>query len=214
MKISILGSGEVGQALGRGFVATGHDVMAGTRDPANGKLDVWKAQAGSRASVGTFEDAARFGEIVALATLWTGTKSALDLAGPRNLAGKVVIDVTNPLLFPNDGMPTLAVGHTDSGGEQVQRWLPNSRVVKAFNSTGNANFFKPDFPGGPPTMFIAGNDDGAKKAVTDIVTSFGWETVDCGNIEGARLLEPLCILWVDYAIKNRSRTHAFKLLRK
>lgn len=214
MKIGVLGSGDVGQALGRGFAATGHDVMLGTRDPQSGKLDGWKSQTGPRASIGTFEEAARFGELVVLATLWTGTRNALELAGEQNFAGKVVIDVTNPLLFPEGGMPTLALGHTDSGGEQVQRWLRDARVVKAFNGTGNVNFFKPDFPGGPPTMFIAGNDDPAKKTVTEILTSFGWETIDCGGIEGARLLEPLCILWVDYAIRNNSRTHAFKLLRK
>jgi len=214
MKIGIVGSGEVGQALGRGFAAVGHEVMIGTREPSGGKLDAWKTQVGPRAAVGTFEDAARFGELVVVATLWTGTKSALDLAGIQNLSGKVIIDVTNPLLFHEGGMPTLAVGHTDSGGEQVQRWLRDARVVKAFNGTGNENFFKPNFPGGPPTMFIAGNDDVAKKTVADILVSFGWETVDTGGIENARLLEPLCILWVDYAVKNSSRTHAFKLLRK
>jgi predicted dinucleotide-binding enzyme len=96
----------------------------------------------------------------------------------------------------------------------VQRWLRGSRVVKAFNSVGYALMFQPDFVDGPPDIFICGNDDAAKKTVTDILTSFGWSTIDIGGIEGARLLEPLCILWVDYAMRAKSYSHAFKLLRK
>ncbi|MBV8246516.1 MAG: NAD(P)-binding domain-containing protein [Candidatus Eremiobacteraeota bacterium] len=211
MKIGILGSGDVGKALGRGFVAEGHEVTIGSREPA--KLNAWKTEVGTRGRAGTFEEAARFGEIVVIATLWSGTKDAIDLANADNLRNKIVIDVTNPLVFSESG-PGLALGHTDSGGEQVQRWLPDSRVVKAFNSVGNALMYKPQLPNGPPTMFIAGNDESAKQRVTEILTSFGWETDDTGGIESARLLEPLCILWVRYGMATNTWDHAFKLLHK
>jgi predicted dinucleotide-binding enzyme len=152
--------------------------------------------------------------VAVLATLWSGTESAVKLSGLANLAGKVVIDATNPLVFTANALPALALGHTDSGGEQVQRWLPSARVVKAFNIVGNAHMFKPAFPGGPPDMFICGNDADAKRVVTEILTDFGWSTIDVGGIEGARLLEPLCILWVGYGIRTGTWNHAFKLLRK
>jgi 8-hydroxy-5-deazaflavin:NADPH oxidoreductase len=215
MKIGILGTGVVGQALGAGFLNSGHDVKMGSRDPGNEKLQSWVRSAGNRASGGTFEDAAKFGEIIVLSTLWTGTENAITLAGPKNFSGKVVIDTTNPLDFSSGMPPKLALGHTNSGGEQVQRWLPGAKVVKAFNMVGNAHMVKPNFPGGPPDMFYCGNDDGAKKAVADILKTFGWEsTLDIGGIEGSRLLEPLCILWVIYGARTGGWNHAFKMLRK
>ncbi len=215
MKIGILGTGDVGQALGRGFAQAGHDVKLGARDKANEKAHAWAAKVGARASHGTFADAAAFGEVIVLATLWSGTGNALELAGKDNCKGKVVIDATNPLDFSQGMPPRLALGHTDSGGEQVQRWLPGARVVKAFNTVGNAHMVKPDFPGGPPDLFICGNDDAAKKTVTELVAGLGWpSTIDIGGIDGARLLEPMCILWVAYGIRSGSWNHAFKLLRK
>jgi NADPH-dependent F420 reductase len=216
MKIGILGTGEVGKTLANAFLATGHQVMMGSREAANENALAWAkaAGAGSAASTGIFADAAKFADVVVLALLWSGAENALKLAGPANLAGKVVIDAMNPLRFAPGLAPGLTLGHTDSAGEQVQRWLPESRVVKAFNSVGYALMFRPDFVDGPPDMFICGNDDAAKKTVTDILTSFGWSTIDVGGIEGARLLEPLCILWVDYAMRAKCYSHAFKLLRK
>ena len=174
----------------------------------------WVKATGAHASSGTFADAASFGNVIVLATLWSGTENVIKLAGADNFKGKVVIDATNPLAFAPNAPPSLAIGHTDSGGEQVQRWLPGARVVKAFNTVGNAHMIKPDFPGGPPDMFICGNDADAKKTVTDILTSFGWATIDIGGIEGSRLLEPMCILWVLQGIRSGSWNHAFKLLRK
>jgi len=212
-KIGILGSGEVAQALGRGFIKYGHDVKLGAREANNEKTTKWAKESGAHASAGTFADAAAFGEIVFLCTLWTGTENALKLAGASNLAGKVLVDVTNPLDF-SKGKPALAIGHTDSGGEQVQRWVPGAKVVKAFNSVGNAHMVNPDFPNGPPDMFIAGNDEGAKATIADICKKFGWGVVDTGGIEASRLLEPLCILWVDYGMRNKTWNHAFKLVRK
>ncbi len=214
-KVGILGTGDVGRALGTGFASRGHEVKMGSRDAKNEKAQKWVAETGPRASAGTFADAAKFADIVVLATSWTGTKSALDLAGPENLAGKVVIDATNPLDFSQGMPPRLALGHTDSGGEQVQRWLPKARVVKCFNIVGNAHMIDPKFPGGPPDMWIAGNDEAAKRTVGEILRDFGWpDPLDTGGIEGSRLLEPMCILWVLHGARTGTWGHAFKLLRK
>ena len=213
-RIGILGTGDVGQSLGSGFCAEGHEVRMGSRDPGNEKVRQWVAANGPRASAGTFAEAADFAEVAVLATLWTGTENAIRLAGPERLAGKVVIDAVNPLAFKPNAPPELAVGHTDSGGEQVQRWLPAARVVKAFNIVGHAHMVHPRFPGGPPDMFICGNDADAKHVVAEICTSFGWPAIDIGGIEGARLLEPLCLLWVTYAMRGGGGNHAFKLLRR
>ncbi|HVX03150.1 MAG TPA: NAD(P)-binding domain-containing protein [Nitrososphaera sp.] len=219
MKVGILGSGEVGQRLGDGFIELGHSVKIGTRDPQ--KLAAWveKHEGRSRgegeagASAGSFAEAAEFGEVIAIATLWTGTQSAIEMAGPANFAGKVVIDVTNPLDF-SSMPPKLAIGHTDSAGETIQRLLPDAKVVKAFNIVGNPLMLHPDFAGGRPTMFVCGNDEGAKNLVRSIAFSLGWETDDIGGIEGARLLEPLAMLWIVHYFRTNNGNHAFKLLRK
>jgi hypothetical protein len=213
MKIGILGTGDVGRVLGAGFAALGHEVMIGSRDPQKAEVKGWLEKAGAKASAGTFAEAAAFGDMAVLATLWTGTENALKLAGPQNLIGKTVIDTTNPLDF-STGAPRLSLGHSDSAGEKVQGWLPQSKVVKAFNHVGNAHFVKPQFPDGPPTMFICGNDAGAKKTVTGILEGFGWSVIDIGGIEGSRLLEPLAMLWIMYGFRTNTWSHAFKLLRK
>jgi len=212
MQIGILGSGGVAQALGAGFLKLGHDVKLGSREPK--KLQPWLDTAGKHASAGSFEETARFADIAVLASLWTGTENLLKLAGaPATLAGKLVMDVTNPLIYESGKPPRLALGHNDSGGEQVQRWLPQSKVVKAFNTVGSAHMVDPRFPGGPPDMFICGDDASAKQVVAGICKNFGWGVVDVGGIEGARLLEPLCILWVEYGLRTQTWNHAFKLLR-
>jgi 8-hydroxy-5-deazaflavin:NADPH oxidoreductase len=213
LKIGILGTGDVGRTLGNGFIALGHEVKMGSRDAHNEKAVAWASTSGINASTGTFADAVKFGDVIVLALSWAGAENAIQLAGAENFAGKVVIDAINPLVFTPKGLE-LAVGHTDSAGEQVQRWLPSAHVVKAFNTVGYAHMFKPDFPGGPPDMFICGNDAGAKRTVTDILKDFGWPAIDIGGIEGSRLLETLCVLWVGYAMSSGSTNHAFKLLRK
>lgn len=214
MKVGVLGTGDVGKVLGSAMIHLGHEVKMGSREASNAKSAEWKEKNGERASTGTFADAAKFGEIIFLCTLWSGTENVLQMAGPENLSGKVVIDATNPLVFEPNQPPRLALGHTDSGGEQVQRWIPKAKVVKAFNIVGNAHMFHPSFEGGPPTMFICGNDPDAKKQLTDLLTQFGWETIDIGGIDGSRLLEPMCILWVNYGFQTGTWNHAFKLLRK
>ncbi len=213
MKIGVFGTGDVGRALGKGFIALGHEVMMGSRSQGNDKALAWQKEMGDKASTGTFADAARFGEILVLATLGVATESALAAAGKDALRGKILIDATNPLDMAG-GAPKLAIGGNDSGGEQTQRLAPESHVVKAFNTVGNAHFFKPSFPGGPPDMFIAGNDEGAKKKVGAILHDFGWGVADVGGIESSRYLEAMCMTWVMWGVKNGSWNHAFKLLRK
>jgi 8-hydroxy-5-deazaflavin:NADPH oxidoreductase len=214
MKVGVLGTGDVGKVLGSAMIQLGHQVKMGSREASNPKSMEWKQKNGEQASIGTFADAAKFGEIIFLCTLWSGTENVIQMAGSENFSNKVVIDATNPLVFEPNQPPRLALGHTDSGGEQVQRWIPNAKVVKAFNIVGNAHMFHPKFECNPPTMFICGNDSDAKKQVTDLLTQFDWETIDIGGIDGSRLLEPMCILWVNYGFQTGTWNHAFKLLRK
>jgi 8-hydroxy-5-deazaflavin:NADPH oxidoreductase len=210
-RIGVLGSGDVGRALASGFAGLGHEVKIGSRDPE--KLRSWVETAGDRASAGTFEEAARFGDILILATLGTATMDAIGLAGVEQFAGKVVIDTTNPLDF-STGMPRLSIGHTDSLGESVQRAIPGARVVKCFNTVGNAHMVNPRFPDGPPDMFLCGDDEGAKKIVSQICGHFGWGIIDIGGIEGSRHLEPMCMVWVLHGIRTKSWNHAFKMLHQ
>jgi len=210
MKIGVLGSGDVGKSFARAFSALDHEVKIGSRTPE--KLHDFVAGAGKGITASTFEQTARFAEIAVLATLGTKTEEALKLAGTKNFDGKVVIDATNPLNFLPGGPPRLAVGHIDSLGERVQRWIPSARVVKAFNTVGNALFFKPKFANGPPTMFLCGNDAAAKKTVSQICDAFGWEVIDIGGIEGSRYLEPMCMTWVLHGVLSGSWNHAFKML--
>ncbi|HTY38265.1 MAG TPA: NAD(P)-binding domain-containing protein [Bacteroidota bacterium] len=214
MNVGILGSGAVGQALGKGFADLGHKVKLGSRDPGQDKIQSWITKTGSNASAGSYADAASFGELLVLSTPWAGTQNAINLSDKKNFAGKVLIDVTNPLDFSSGPPPRLAVGHTDSAGEQIQHWLPESHVVKAFNIVGNADMVNPKFPGGPPDMFICGNNDGAKKKVTEILTAFGWSTIDLGGIEGCRYIEPLAMVWISYGFRTNQWSQAFKLLRR
>jgi predicted dinucleotide-binding enzyme len=212
VKIGILGSATVGQTLGARLAGLGHEVKLGSRDPA--KPAEWVEQTGGGASAGTFEEAAAHGEVVFLATLWEGTENALALAGADNLAEKVVVDVTNPLDFSGGVPPTLAVGHNQSAGELVQGWLPGARVVKALNTVGAHIMVDPaGVTGDAPTMFIAGDDEGAKREVTGILESFGWtDVVDLGELRIARYLEPLAMVWVTYWARTEAGNHAFKLI--
>ena len=214
MRIGMLGTGDVGRALGAGFASHGHHVMIGSRDPKQDKVQAWVKTTGSAASAGTFAEAAAFGEIAVLATSWEGAESALALAGPERLDGKVVIDATNPLDFSHGVPPRLAVAGNDSAGETVQRRLPGARVVKAFNIVGNAHMVHPDFPGGPPDMFICGDDDAAKGTVTGLLKAFGWPVIDLGGIVSSRYLEAMAMVWILYFFKTGSGNHAFKMLSK
>ena len=214
LKIGVLGSGDVGRVLGGGLAALGHDVKLGSRDPKSEKVTAWVEKTGARASAGTFAETAAFGEVLILATLWSGTESALSLAGADNLAGKPLIDATNPLVFSGKGPPTLELGHTDSGGEQVQRWAPKANVVKCFNIVGNPHMVNPTFPKGAPDMFICGDDETAKRTVSALCAELGWPTIDMGSIEASRLIEPLALMWIQLYFRTGNGGHAFSLLRK
>jgi predicted dinucleotide-binding enzyme len=215
MNIGILGSGEVGQKLGCGFIELGHRVKIGTRDPNQEKIKEWIKKSGDSASAGTFSQAASYGQLIVVATSWNGTLEAIRMCDPKDLVDKTVIDVTNPLDFSAEGLPKLAVGYTDSAGEIIQRLLPEANVVKAFNTVGNPHMVNPEFPNGPPTMFICGNNDNAKKTViNEFLTKFGWESIDIGGIEGSRLLEPMAMLWITHYFQTNTGNHAFKLLHK
>jgi 8-hydroxy-5-deazaflavin:NADPH oxidoreductase len=214
MRVGILGTGEVGKTLGRAFLALGHEVKMGARDARNEKALAWAKEGGAKASAGTFADAAGFAEIVVLAALGVANPSVIEAAGPDALRGKILIDATNPLDFSAGAPPKLALGHTDSGGEQVQRLAPGALVVKAFNTVGNTLMFKPELAGGPPDMFICGNDEGAKKKVSALLADFGWGVIDLGGIEASRYLEGMCMVWVLHGFRSGTWNHAFKLLRK
>ena len=215
MKVGVLGTGDVGRVLGAGFVSRGHEVKIGTRDPNQEKVKAWIAKNGAKASAGTFEETAKFGELIVLATLWEATPAILKSAGPENFTGKVVIDATNPLDFSKGIPPKLSVSGNTSAGEEVQRLLPKARVVKAFNSIGNAHMVDPKFPGGPPDFFIAGTDAAAKKQVTEIAREFGFPNVDdMGGIEAARYLEPLAMVWILEYFRTGNANHAITMVRK
>lgn len=212
MKIAILGSGSVGEALGNGFLKHGHAVMRGSREPA--KLEPWKASAKGEASIGTFADAAKWGEVAILAVKGSAAKSCIELAGPANLADKLVMDATNPIADapPVNGVIQFFTGPNESLMEQLQAVAPAAHFVKAFSCVGNAFMIDPPFAS-KPTMFICGNDAKAKQQATDILTSVGWETADMGAVESARAIEPLCMLWCIPGMRGGSWTHAFKLLQ-
>jgi 8-hydroxy-5-deazaflavin:NADPH oxidoreductase len=212
MKIGVLGSGEVAQVLASGFLKHGHAVTVGTRDSA--KLSDW-AKSNSAGRVGSFADAARFGEVLVLAVKGSAAAEVLRLAGADALAGKPVMDATNPIAdaAPVNGVLKFFTDINESLMERLQREFPTARLVKAFNSVGNARMVDPVFKAGRPTMFICGNDDGAKRIVSGLVSELGWDTADMGKAESARAIEPLCMLWCIPGFLRNEWTHAFALLK-
>jgi len=215
MKVGILGSAAVGQALGKAFLAEGYEVMIGTRDTSKESLVKWHT-ANATAKLGSFADAAKFGELIVLAVSGDVTKQVLELAGPENFSNKVVIDTTNPIAkaLPENGVLKYFTSLDRSLMEDLQQSFPTAKFVKAFNSVGNAVMYKPKFSGTRPTMFICGNDEASKKMVTSILDAFGHETEDMGKAEAARAIEPLCMLWCIPGFLRNQWTHAFKLLKK
>ncbi len=211
-KVAILGSGQVGEVLGNGFLQHGYSVMRASREPA--KLEGWKKGAKGEAQVGTFADAGKWGEILVLAVKGSAAEAALEQAGIANLAGKTVIDATNPIADapPQNGVIVYFTNANESLMERLQKKAPQAKLVKAFNSVGSAFMVNPKFPS-PPSMFICGNDAGAKGQVTEILTKFGWETVDMGPVEAARPIEALCQLWCLPGFLKNDWAHAFKYLK-
>ena len=212
MKIGIIGSGDVAKALAAGFLKHGHEVSVGTREA--GKLADF-AKANPKAKIGSVADAAKFGEVVVLAVKGSVAAKALEAAGAANLADKTVIDVTNPIADspPENGVLKYFTSLDNSLMEQLQKQFASAHFVKAFNSVGSAAMVNPQFKGGKPSMFIAGNDASAKKIVAGILDQFGWEVEDMGGAEGARAIEPLCILWCIPGFARNDWFHAYKVLR-
>ncbi|HOX24271.1 MAG TPA: NAD(P)-binding domain-containing protein [Candidatus Krumholzibacteria bacterium] len=212
MKIGILGSGDVARALAGGFHKYGHSVKFGTRESA--KLAGWVDEHAG-ATAGSFAEAAQFGEVVVLSVKGTAAADVLHLAGAANLAGKTVVDTTNPIADapPEDGVLKFFTTLEDSLLERLQREFPQARLVKAFSSVGNAFMVDPHFAGGKPTMFICGDDADAKLVVTRILDQFGWEAADMGRAVAARAIEPLCMLWCIPGFLRNEWAHAFKLLK-
>ncbi|RPD39706.1 NADPH-dependent F420 reductase [Chitinophaga barathri] len=218
MKIAILGSGEAGLTLAAGLTRLGHSVMIGTRHTGKPSLEEWQKE-NDKIKTGPYSEAAAFGDVIFLCTSWQGTKEAVEMAGIWNFKKKVLIDITNPLNGKGpDKSGRLELtpgGHAASGGEQVQAWLQDTMVVKALNSMGSQLMIDPSFTQGAPAMLIAGNDDLAKLAVSDLLSQIGWkDIVDTGSIEMSRHLESLYVLWFAYGFRNGSWNHAFGLLRK
>ena len=212
--VAILGNGVVGMAIGRGFSELGHEVVFGTRSPAGEKSrQALAAVPGSRAASSADAVAAvAAGGFVVVALPWSGLREGVEQAGAGRLSGKILIDAVNPLDF-STGTPTLAVGFDDSAGETLQRLAPAAKVVKAFNIITASHMYKPDFGDGVPDMFIAGNDAGAKSAVSGLLGQFGWRRpIDMGDIGASRLLEPLAMVWISYGFRNDHWTHGFSLL--
>ncbi|HEX5209056.1 MAG TPA: NAD(P)-binding domain-containing protein [Steroidobacteraceae bacterium] len=212
MRIGVLGSGTVGTTLAGGFAAHGHEVMIGSREPA--KLADFTRQArGVRA--GTPEETAKFAELAVLAVKGSAAAAMVRAAGAANLAGKAMIDVTNPLANapPVNGVLGFFTSLDESLMERLQKEFPQIRFVKAFNSVGSARMVNPVYAAGKPSMFICGDDQPAKALVSGLLDQLGWETEDMGEVEAARAIEPLCILWCIPGLRQNQWTHAFKLLK-
>lgn len=212
MKVGVLGSGDVAKSLAAGFIKHGHHVMIGTRDAA--KLSDWQKK-NPKAKVGSFSETAAFGEVLALAVKGSIAADVLRMAGSAHLDGKLVMDACNPIADapPVNGVLKFFTTFDDSLMERLQREFRKAHFVKTFSSVGNGQFVNPQYKAGKPTMFICGNDDGAKKVVSQILEQFGWETADMGKVEAARAIEPLAMLWCVLGFTKNEWTHAFKLLR-
>jgi 8-hydroxy-5-deazaflavin:NADPH oxidoreductase len=215
MKIGILGSGIVGRTLASAFIKEGNTVMLATRNVTKDEILKWKND-NNGGQIGSYADAAKFADIMILATGGSIIEEVIKSAGLENFSGKTIIDVTNPIAAepPVNGVLKYFTSINESLMEKLQALLPTANFVKAFNSVGNAFMYKPDFNGIKPSMFICGNNDEAKKTVTDILLSFGWEVEDMGKVEAARAIEPLCMLWCIPGLSNNQWSHAFKLLKK
>ncbi len=199
MRIGVLGTGVVGATLATKFLDVGDEVVMGSRDASNGSATAWAASTGGTGRAGTFADAAEFGEVVVNATSGRVSLAALELAGADNLAGKVLVDVANPLDFSRGTPPSLTVANTDSLAESIQRAFPSARVVKALNTVNASVMVNPTDLLAPTNLFVAGNDQEAKGTVVSMLGSFGWAAeriVDLGDISAARGQEAYVLLWV------------------
>ena len=211
VRVGVIGSGDVGRVLARGFKQHGYDVLIGSRE--GGKLTEFSQETGIPS--GTFAEAAAFGELLVLAVKGSAAANALEAAGDTQIAGKVVVDTTNPIADapPEDGVLRYFTGPNDSLMEQLQSAFPTARFVKAFNCVGNALMVNPSLGGGKPSMFICGNDGEARAAVARVLEQFGHDVCDMGSAKAARAIEPLCMLWCIPGFQHNDWRHAFAMLR-
>lgn len=209
MKIAMIGTGNVGGALGSRWAKQGHQVIFGTRDPNSDKVQRLLKTAGSNASAAGAGKAVAASDVVVLATPWNATQQVIKSLG--NLVGKVFVDATNPI---GPGFQ-LTVGTTSSGAEQIAQWAKGARVVKAFNTTGFENMLDPVYGGEPSVMFICGDDAEAKATVVQLTDNLGFEAVDTGALTMARHLEPLALVWINLAmVQGWGRNFAFKIVTR
>jgi NADPH-dependent F420 reductase len=210
VKIAIIGAGNVGSTLGRAWANKGHDIFFGVRHPKDDKTRQLVQSLGNKAQAGTVAEAAAFGEVVVLATPWPATEAAVRAAG--NLQSKIVIDCTNPLKQDLSG---LELGFSTSGAEQVAQWAKGATVFKVFNTTGSNNMADPVINGIRTVMFVCGDDEAAKPVVMQLAADIGFDAVDAGKLEQARLLEPWAMLWISLAYgRGMGRDFGFALLRR
>ncbi|MDQ3808583.1 MAG: NAD(P)-binding domain-containing protein [Thermoproteota archaeon] len=212
-KVGILGSGDVGKTLAKGFLKHGYQVAIGSDHPE--KLSEFKSE-NPQLETATFEQAAQSGDIVVLSVKGTVAEKIIEKV-KKYLSGKTVIDTTNPIADapPQNGVLKFFTNLDESLMERLQKIAPDAQLVKAFNSVGSVLMINPDFRDSTkPTMFICGNNDDAKKKVYEILEKFGFETEDMGKAESARAIEPLCMLWCIPGFLRNEWTHAFKLLKK
>lgn len=209
MRIGIVGTGSVGGALGTAWAKKGHSVVFGTRDPGGAEVKTLVAGAsGSRAA--RVAEAVAATDVVVLAVPYEAAADVLKGAG--DLAGKVLVDATNPLA---DRAQRLSLPNTTSGAEEIAKAAPGATVVKAFNTIGFNVMADPSFPGGAATLLLCGDDAAAKKTVAGLASDLGFDPVDAGPLSESRLLEPFALLWIHLALfRGQGREIAFRLLKR
>lgn len=216
MKIGVFGTGMVGETIATKLVALGHHVMMGARSATSEKAAAWVTRAGAQGSQGTFADAATYGELLFNCTRGDASLDALKLASEGQLEGKVLLDVANPLGPSKDGgPPILTIGNDDSLGESIQRAFPTLKVVKTLNTVNCEVMVDPSRVPGDHTMFVCGNDEGAKETTRQLLRSFGWrDIVDVGDITAARATEALMPIWLRLWRKLGTSNFNLKVVRQ
>ena len=214
-KIGVLGTGGVGRTIGSKLISLGYEVRIGSRTADNEKAKAWVDANGGKASQGTFDDAAKFGDVVFLCTKGEITMDVIKMINPESLKGKAVADITNPLDFSKGMPPSLLISNTDSLAEHIQGALPDAHIVKTLNIVNCEVMVNPSISGGEPTMFVSGNDAVAKGSITEILTAFGWtDIIDLGDITTARGTEMMLPIWVRTWVATGDVNIAFKIVRK
>lgn len=209
MKIAVIGTGNVGRALGTNWAKKGHQVIFGSRDPHSEKVGEILAAAGSNVSAAGLAEAGAAAEVIVLATPWNTNQQVIEALG--DVAGKIIVDATNPI---GPGFQ-LALGTTTSGAEQLAGWAQGAQIVKAFNTTGWETMADPMYQGEPATMFICGDDAEAKTVVSGLAADLGFDVADTGPLSTARYLEPLAMVWIHLAIvQKQGRQIAFKIVKR